>query len=476
MIHTILDELKQKVLDLKFIERYGGVVVPIEQVVTDEDGREKRIVFPASCDGQGKACYAANDYFELAPNDQYRSVSYWELRGDAVPFVPRRGNRGAWYGFRQSVRLVVWLNLQILGEEDSCNKLSDYLSVLAMNELSGQHNIGMDYVDGVLVKVERKVRKSMDIFGAYSYSDKNELLLYPYDFFAIDFTVEWYVKRNCVPDEIPYQQLHCTPISYPGGGGWNPDHGLPPCNCNWIDIQGRPHALSQFENDEGFITASDLPEEVCSVQSYPTFAEFPNEPESCVLYIDESTKKQYIESGGAYLEVGSSENIYNTDGALTGSRTVDQDGNGLRFEARTGVFSVQGVAGGSGELQTLLSVSAFNSTWYFYNAVSGKFVQLRIGNAGVDLETGQDLFTVIANGPAFLKLMNASGTVEYHPITSDDIDDSTSVKKFVTQGEKDQIGKPIPEYANDGAADADANLASGAPYSITGDRTVYRKP
>ena len=34
----------------------------------------------------------------------------------------------------------------------------------------------------------------------------------------------------------------------------------------------------------------------------------------------------------------------------------------------------------------------------------------------------------------------------------------------------------LPEYANDAAADADANLPSGGLYKVTGDRTVYIKP
>jgi len=33
-----------------------------------------------------------------------------------------------------------------------------------------------------------------------------------------------------------------------------------------------------------------------------------------------------------------------------------------------------------------------------------------------------------------------------------------------------------PTYANDAAADADANLPSGGLYLLTGDRTLYRKP
>lgn len=470
MIHTILDEIKGKILDLQYVERYGGIVVPVSQDVEDEDGRSKRITFPASWDGQGKACYAANDYFELAPNDVYRSVSYWELRGDAVPFVPRRGDRGKWYGFRQSARLVVWLNLQVLGIPETGNKLSDHLSVLTMNALQGAHQVGVDYIDGVRMTVERKVRKSMDIFGAYSYSDRNELLLYPYDFFAIDFQVEWYIKRDCIPGEIPYKALRCAPIEVPGGGAWTPGPGEDECNCRWIDIPDRPHRLSDFENDgdgeNPFITAEDIPDQVCSVQSYPTFAEFPDEPESCVLYIDESTKKQYIESGGAYLEVGSSENIYNTDGVLTGNRTVDLDrksliisGNQFDGNVSLGISSV-------GDIYFYVEGGSSQRTGYFINAFDREYY----------LFTGQNLTTAMSNEERFLKLLGTNGRVEYSKILSDDIDDSTSVNKFVTQGEKDAIANSTLNTdqdvsGNDWVLDED-NMASDSDTKVPTQQSV----
>lgn len=213
MIHTILDELKVKVLQLQFIERYGGLVIPVTSRAEDEDGRDISVTFPVSCDAEGRACYLSNNYYDLAPNDQYRSVAYWEIQGDMTSFVPVRGNRTAWHGFRQTARLVVWLNSLKLGDAKNCNTTGDYLSILAINALQGVHDVKeVGYTDKARVRMVRKLRKSMDIFSAYSYSNRTELMLYPYDFFAIDFEVEWFVKRNCVPPETIYKKI-CLPES-----------------------------------------------------------------------------------------------------------------------------------------------------------------------------------------------------------------------------------------------------------------------
>lgn len=212
MIHTILDELKQKVLDLKFIERYGGLVIPVT-TQSSEDGRPKSITFPVSYDAKGMTCYISEDYYELAPSDRYRSVAYWEIKGDATPFAPRRGNRNTWYGFRQPVRLVVWLNMLALGEANTSNTQAEYLAMLAINALQGMHDIqGVNYSNQVKFKLLRMAKKSMDIFSEYSYRDRTELMLYPFDFFAIDFEVEWYVRRNCLPQEALYNKI-CLPES-----------------------------------------------------------------------------------------------------------------------------------------------------------------------------------------------------------------------------------------------------------------------
>lgn len=213
MINTILNDVQIKLLRMNYIERYGGIVIPVTAKATVESGRDYDITFPISCNEIGKTCFMSNDYYDLAPSDKYKSVAYWELQSDAVPFVPRRGNRVAWNGYRQTIRLVVWLNMLELGETETCNTMAEHLSILTVNELQGSHVVtAVDYLKKAKFTLQRKIRKSMDIFSGYSYRDRSELMLYPFDFFALDFEVEWYIRRDCIPAEQDYNQL-CFPGS-----------------------------------------------------------------------------------------------------------------------------------------------------------------------------------------------------------------------------------------------------------------------
>lgn len=238
MIGTIIDQIKNKVLNLKYIERYGGLVIQVTEKFTDEDGVEKSITFPASVDNEGRPMYIPGDYYNLAPNDRYKSVAYWELRGDAVPFAPLRGNRNNWYGFRQTARMVVWLNLDLLGEVSPTN-ISDYLRVILMNTLTGKHSMNVDYISGVKMKVERDIQKSMSIFSDYSYSGDSELMMYPFDFFAVDFEVEWYIRKDCLPDEQDYDP-HCDP---------HYDSKMY-CRVKWEDVEDAPDFITVEEVEE----------------------------------------------------------------------------------------------------------------------------------------------------------------------------------------------------------------------------------
>lgn len=53
---------------------------------------------------------------------------------------------------------------------------------------------------------------------------------------------------------------------------------------------------------------------------------------------------------------------------------------------------------------------------------------------------------------------------------------STKSFKLKLSGTVNNIIPALPEYANDAAADADADLLTGALYKIVADRTVYQKP
>lgn len=206
MINSIIHEIKPRLMDLKFIERYGGVVIPVTEIVELEDRRE-RITFPVSCDIEGKQCYEQGNYYELAPNDQYRSVAYWELQGSVSRQTARRGSN--YWQYTQRVRFVAWLNLDNLGIIKPC----DIIANIVLNVINSVEK-GVDVVEGTPIqnvdfRFVSQPEKSMDIFRRYTYQDKEALMLYPFDFFALDFDVTWMVRKDCVIEENEYIAIDC---------------------------------------------------------------------------------------------------------------------------------------------------------------------------------------------------------------------------------------------------------------------------
>ena len=206
MINSIIQAVKPRLLDLKFIERYGGVVIPVTEVVESESGRE-RITFPVSCDIEGKECYERGNYFELAPNDQYRSVAYWELQGSASRQTPRRGTN--YWQYAQRVRFVAWLNLDNLGIVSPCDIIANIILNVINSVEKGVDIVEDTPIQNVSFRFVDQLEKSMDIFRRYTYSEKESLMLYPFDFFALDFDVTWHIRKDCVIEENEYIAIEC---------------------------------------------------------------------------------------------------------------------------------------------------------------------------------------------------------------------------------------------------------------------------
>ena len=206
MIRSIIQELKPNLLELKFIERYGGVVIPITQIVETEDRRQE-LTFPISCDIEGKACFEDGNYFELAPNDQYRSVAYWEVDRALSRQTPRRGSR--YWQYSQDARFVAWLNLANLGVEAPCDLITN-LIIRTINEVEkGVDQVEDTPIENVRIRLIGQEAKSMDIFRRYSYRDRVGMLLYPFDFFALDFNFTWLIRKDCVFEENEYIAIDC---------------------------------------------------------------------------------------------------------------------------------------------------------------------------------------------------------------------------------------------------------------------------
>jgi hypothetical protein len=206
MISTIITELKTKILTLGLTERFGGLVQPVTQ---DLDGN--RFTFPISCDVSGKECFETGKYADLVPNSSYKSVLYFEQIGDMgqPEYVGPKRNALKWSA---TLRLVGWLNLDKLGETDCA--VTDqvvYTIIDKVLENNGQYSItNAAFTNATMnVRMDRIVKKSPDIFRNYTYSEFVGNLVYPFDYFAVDFDVDLIVPKSCIIAYTPSTPIAC---------------------------------------------------------------------------------------------------------------------------------------------------------------------------------------------------------------------------------------------------------------------------
>ena len=207
MIRKAVDSISSKITSLPFVERYGGVVQTVRRIDVVDEGFiiEKR--FPVSCSVTNLQCWEQGRYKDLTPDDRYKSVFYFEeIEGFRI--VGRQELRGQVIQYRGRVRLVGWLNLARLGVENDCN-LSDRIAFQMIGVVTGASEMTGDIDAVVQFKPIGMVEKSPGIFDRYTYEEENAYLLYPYDYFAVDFEVILGLKPDCITPFIPSTPIEC---------------------------------------------------------------------------------------------------------------------------------------------------------------------------------------------------------------------------------------------------------------------------
>ena len=217
MIHTITNPIKTAIEALPLFTngtdtRTAGVVVP----VTKKDKEGVRFTFPASCDVDGLACWEEGRYFDLLPNDLHRAVIYFEQLTD-VRFTGYKDSKDTTMIYEADLRLVGWLNMRKFGSTDCTITSRLVLGIIkALTATKGQYsrNAGaLPVIDAAytnaIVEVEpvRQVRQDQSIFSRYTLSET--VLLYPWDYFALDFTCRLEVGRECFDEVVAGAEIIC---------------------------------------------------------------------------------------------------------------------------------------------------------------------------------------------------------------------------------------------------------------------------
>lgn len=159
-------------------------------------------------------CWNNGKYQELTPNSKKTSIFYWESSGD----TPAK-DLGKRIQMKTSARLVWWLNLAKIGKTHT-SALADYgsytISPLVeanlIKEIAKEYLITSGDFNGTKVKFYDAVisKKDVGIFSKYTYKDDIEqLLFYPYDFGAIDFSIEITIPKSCIADITVNNEISC---------------------------------------------------------------------------------------------------------------------------------------------------------------------------------------------------------------------------------------------------------------------------
>jgi len=184
ILNTYLD-------DLPFSDRMAGVV----KVISVFGGTAERAVkktIPVDCDVTHADCMRGK-YQDLVPNSKYKSISYFEDGGAKLISNNQRD-----FTFQSNLRLVYWLNLKKLGKTD-CN-----LSALAVTNVlnilpTGPFNNGI--YSRIRININQEIVKNAAIFSKYSYDESVvQYLMYPYDYFALDLTIDFTISKACIVD------------------------------------------------------------------------------------------------------------------------------------------------------------------------------------------------------------------------------------------------------------------------------------
>lgn len=211
MIDAIIrDYVSERVSSLSWVDKYAGVTYRAEKRdVVDLDGQQVSVVtaaYPVSCDVDGRACWEAGRYADLTPNSAKKSVLYWEAP-DGMRLAKREGRL---WQFEGMARLVVWLNLKKLGIADCSAPPTYMLSAIKAATMALQNapdgglagaNISVDFVS--------HIPRRLDLFAQYTYADYQHLLMYPNDFFALDFKVTAFLDIACIPDPDALTGITC---------------------------------------------------------------------------------------------------------------------------------------------------------------------------------------------------------------------------------------------------------------------------
>lgn len=196
MIEALIKSLDQVFDALDWVEVYGGLTETYTRKIgTAKETQDES--FPVSkgtdVDKCGESCLV-----KLMPNTNKKSVLFWDLTSDATPSFPKNISRAnGMQGLTQTARLIVWVNFSNCAACDHNSSLvyaNQLINLLNRKRVTSSDPVG---AAGRLKITGVPVRDYRTVFGAWSFGGVQRLFTFPYDFFALEVTFDWFQNSTC---------------------------------------------------------------------------------------------------------------------------------------------------------------------------------------------------------------------------------------------------------------------------------------
>jgi len=218
MVERIIKLFEDDLLDRKWVDRYSGIVRPMERKFPVGEDKFITEIIPTACSAVNVECNEKELYY-MTPKKDVMSVVYWEMLSDPTiePYNAIPNNKGV--KIKARLRLVVWYDKRLLGHV-GCESLSeidqDVIGLYRMIKRNTEDPLAYS-VSMTLANLRYDFNT---IFSKYTYGSSKWKYLFenPYGYKAYDFELEVLTSWDCLPIFETGPPESCLPTVIDGGG------------------------------------------------------------------------------------------------------------------------------------------------------------------------------------------------------------------------------------------------------------------
>ena len=197
MINLICEQLKVRLAALPYADKTAGLVkIAVRRIEGESEDGTKYLLqeqrFPIAANVNGAECWRSGTYKDLAPNTSLKSVMYFE---QIAPETITPDSKGI-ISSSVKLRLVCWFNLKKLGVT---GELPASVKYELISQVQNKLTVAINSINSSVSFNATQVITDPSVFSKYSYEKAiiENMLLYPYSYFAIDFTANWLIQPSC---------------------------------------------------------------------------------------------------------------------------------------------------------------------------------------------------------------------------------------------------------------------------------------